>query len=188
MPPAAPAKEWIVESPGIVESCNGDEGDGKHGCGGSFAHHPNINKHVTSFHDDGCSIESGRNLVGTNSAERGRTILQSNYNGGCTMTRSSSRRHNGEYCEDAFLGERAESYPYLRQCLRKTQSVNRVSLCDPTSCRGRTDRCSEVKHGSSSNQRFLVVILDVNVYYVYRFVELAPAVKQIWSTMSEVIF
>jgi len=36
MPPAAPAKEWIVESPGIVEGCNGDEGDGEHDFGGSF--------------------------------------------------------------------------------------------------------------------------------------------------------
>jgi len=29
MPPAAPAKEWTTESSGIVESCSGDEGDGK---------------------------------------------------------------------------------------------------------------------------------------------------------------
>lgn len=28
MPPAAPAKEWIEESPGIVESRNRDEGEG----------------------------------------------------------------------------------------------------------------------------------------------------------------
>lgn len=36
MPPAAPAKEWIVESPGIVESRNGGEGDGKCRFEGSY--------------------------------------------------------------------------------------------------------------------------------------------------------
>ena len=30
MPPAAPAREWIAESLGIVESCNGDEDGGHH--------------------------------------------------------------------------------------------------------------------------------------------------------------
>jgi len=102
------------------------------------------------------------------------------------MTWSSSRRHNAECCEDAFLGERAESYPYLRRCLQKPQSVNMVSLREPTSYKRRTDRCSEVEHGSSSDQRFLVVILDVDIYYVYRSVELAAAVEQIWSAMLEV--
>ena len=31
MPPTAPAKEWIVESPGIVKGCEGDGGDSKQG-------------------------------------------------------------------------------------------------------------------------------------------------------------
>ena len=125
---------------------------------------------------------------GTSSAEGGWTILQPNYKGGCAITGSSSRLHNAGYCEDAFLGERAESYPYLRQCLRKTQSTNRVSFCDLESYKGQTDRCSKIKHGSSSDQRFLMVILNVDVYDVYRLVELAAAVKQIWEAMLEVIF
>jgi len=59
--------------------------------------------------------------------------------------------------------------------------VNRVSLGGPTSHKGRTNRCSKVKHGSSSDQRLLVVILDIDVYDMYRFIELAAAVEQIWS-------
>ena len=131
IPPAAPAKEWIAESPGIVEGCNGDGGDGKHDFGGSFVHHLNINKHVTS-----ASIVDVRSEAGTSSAEWGCTILQSNYDGACTITGSSSRQHNEGCCEDAFLGECAESCPYLRQGLQKTQSINRVSLSESMSYEG----------------------------------------------------
>ena len=46
MPPAAPAREWIAESPGIVESCSKYEGDAKRMWRGlSFVHRL---KHVTS--------------------------------------------------------------------------------------------------------------------------------------------
>lgn len=34
-PPAAPAKEWIVESPGIAERRNGNREDGKRDAGGN---------------------------------------------------------------------------------------------------------------------------------------------------------
>ena len=59
--------------------------------------------------------------------------------------------------------------------------MNGVSLRESTSHKGQTDRCSKVKHSPSSDQRFLVVILNVDVYDMHRSIELAAAVEQIWS-------
>jgi len=58
------------------------------------------------------------------------------YNGGCAIKWSSSRRHNGEGCEDVSLDERAESCLYLRRCLQKPRSTIRVSLCKCASYKG----------------------------------------------------
>lgn len=54
-------------------------------------------------------------------------------------------------------------------------------MSDITSCKGRTNRGSKVEHCSSSNQRFLVVILDVDVDYMHRSIELAAAIEQVLS-------
>lgn len=45
----------------------------------------------------------------------------------------------------------------------------------------RTNRCSQIKHRPSSNQGFLVVVLDVDIDDVHRLIELAATIKQILS-------
>ena len=75
MPPAAPAKEWIAESPSIVGGRNGNEGDGKRDFGGSFRSSPEHkypNKHVTSTSMVGVRSRT----AGTSSADGRKGVVQ----------------------------------------------------------------------------------------------------------------
>jgi hypothetical protein len=49
----------------------------------------------------------------------------------------------------------------------------------PRRKKGERTAAAKVEHRSSSNQRFLVVILDVDINDVHRSVELAAAIKQV---------
>jgi hypothetical protein len=121
MPPAAPAKEWITESPGIVES---RDVDGECGFKGSSHLIRKVLKVGLMTRDIGLHERQtlDREVLGIGWREGG-TVLQCY----CVqwLMQSSSRRHNAEYYGDVYLGEPAESYQYLRRYLQKPQSVNK---------------------------------------------------------------